>query len=459
VTDPSTPELRRSLGLWALIFYGVGDILGAGIYALVGKVAGVAGAASWAAFAVALFVAGLTALTYAELGGRFPRSAGESFFAQQAFGRPGLALVVGWVVLCSGILSLATVSVAFGGYMSGLVPSLPPKAATAGILLLLGAINVRGMRESSTANVVATMVELTGLLIVIVVGAMFLGGSSEASITRTLSESADVSWTGIAQGAALGFFAFIGFEDMVNVAEEVKDPERNMPRAILTALAVAGILYLLVVIISTSVVSPAELSDSNAPLLAVVQRSTTAVPTELFSLIALFAVANTGLLNFIMGSRLIYGMSRQGLLPEVLGRVHPRRRTPHVAILAVFAVAAPLALSGTLTYLAGTTSLLLLLVFLTVHASLGAIKLRADSPIRTFCAPRWVPLLGAASCLALMPFVPRDSILTAAVIIAFGMMLVAVRRRQERGQAPSSRLRAQASGAESRVETPPSEDR
>ncbi|MBW2629323.1 MAG: amino acid permease, partial [Deltaproteobacteria bacterium] len=329
MTDSTSPQLRRSLGFWALVFYGVGDILGAGIYALVGKVAGVAGSASWAAFAVALLVAGLTALTYAELGGRFPRSAGESFFTEQAFGRRGLALLVGWVVLCSGVLSLATVSVAFGGYMSGLVPGLPSSVTVVGILLLLAAINFRGMRESSTTNIVATMVELTGLLIVIIVGALFLAKEPQAGVSETIAAGSEVSWDRVARGAALSFFAFIGFEDMVNVAEEVKDPERNMPRAILIALCVTGFVYLLVVIVATSVVPAAVLEESEAPLLTVVQHSTDAVPDRLFSLIALFAVANTGLLNFIMGSRLIYGMSRQGLLPSAFGHVHPKRRTPH----------------------------------------------------------------------------------------------------------------------------------
>ena len=427
MTDSQPAQLRRSLGFWALVFYGVGDILGAGIYALVGKVAGVAGSASWAAFGVALVVAGLTALTYAELGGRFPRSAGESFFTEQAFGRPALSLLVGWIVLSSGVLSLATVSVAFGGYMTGLVPGLPPSATVAGILLLLAAINFRGMRESSTTNIIATMVELTGLLIVIVAGALFLGRSPDAGIVQTIEVGRAVGWTEIARGAALGFFAFIGFEDMVNVAEEVKDPERNMPRAILIALCVTGIIYLLVVLVATSVVAPDELGASEAPLLSVVQRATDVVPDRLFTLIALFAVANTGLLNFIMASRLIYGMSRQGLLPTTLGTVHPRRRTPHLAVLTVLAVALALALSGTLTYLAGTTSLLLLLVFFTVNVSLIVIKRRDRSTARTFCAPRWVPLVGALSCLGLMPFVPRSSLLTAGIIVALGGGLVMLR--------------------------------
>ena len=369
------------------------------------------------------------ALTYAELGGRFPRSAGESFFTQQAFGRPGLSLVVGWVVLCSGIVSLATVSVAFSGYMSGLVPSLPSSATVVGILLLLAAINFRGMRESSSTNIIATMVELSGLLIVIVAGALFLGEDDGASVTQTFDASRDIHWTGIARGAALGFFAFIGFEDMVNVAEEVKDPGRNMPRAILTALCVTGMVYLLVVIIATSVVPPGTLAKSDAPLLTVVQTSTRLVPDRIFTVIALFAVANTGLLNFIMGSRLIYGMSRQGLLPSALGQVHPTRRTPHLAILTVLVVALALALSGTLSYLAGTTSLLLLLVFFTVNVSLFAIKRRDRSPIDTFRAPVAIPVVGAATCLALMPFVPLASLLTAGLVVSLGVALVALRRR------------------------------
>jgi amino acid transporter len=281
-------------------------------------------------------------------------------------------------------------------------------------------------------NIIATLVELSGLLIVIVAGALFLGRSADHSVAATVEASAAVSWTGIARGAALGFFAFIGFEDMVNVAEEVKDPGRNMPRAILTALVLTGIVYLAVVIVATSVVAPKTLGSSEAPLLLVVQQSTAAIPGGLFSLIALFAVANTGLLNFIMGSRLIYGMSRQGLLPEPLGRVHAARRTPHWAILAVLGAALVLALSGTLSYLAGTTSLLLLIVFFTVHLSLIVIKRRTDSPIRTFCAPSVVQFLGGISCIALMQFVPRDSLLTAALILALGGAIVVAGLRRAR---------------------------
>jgi len=430
MTSSTRPELRRTLGFGALVIYGVGDILGAGIYALVGKVAGMAGHASWLSFSVALAIAALTALTYAELGGRFPKSAGEAFFAKEAFGREGIALVVGWVVLCSGIVSLATVSVAFGGYMTALFPGVPASVSVVGILALLGAINFRGMRESSATNIVATMVELTGLLVVIVTGSLFLGKNVDASIAMTFERTTETDWTSVARGSALAFFAFVGFEDMVNVAEEVKDPSRNLPRAIVTALLVTGVVYLVIVLVATSVVPPAALSESQAPLLSVVQRSSTGVPDTTFTAIALFAVANTGLLNFIMGSRLIYGMARQGLLPAWLGEIHGARRTPHRAILAVWIVALGLALSGSLTFLAGTTSLLLLLVFLSLHASLLAIKRRQGNPRRTFCVPTAVPVLGVTACLALVPFVPEGSLLTAAVILALGMTIVFARGRQ-----------------------------
>jgi amino acid transporter len=317
--------------------------------------------------------------------------------------------------------------------MSGLAPGLPPWVTVTGILLLLAVINFRGMRESSAINIVATMVELTGLLIVIVVGALFLADAPDMSIRETITASTHISWNAVASGAALSFFAFIGFEDMVNVAEEVKDPERNMPRAILLALVVTGVVYLLVVLVATTIVAPATLAASKAPLLSVVQRATDVVPDRLFTLVALFAVANTGLLNFIMGSRLIYGMSRQGLLPSALGSVHPRRRTPHLAILTVLVVALALALSGTLTYLAGTTSLLLLLVFFTVNLSLVAIKRRDRGALRTFCAPRMIPIAGALTCLALMPFVPRGSLVTAIVILGLGAGLVLLRTRRSAG--------------------------
>jgi amino acid transporter len=429
VTASTQPPLRRSLGFWALVVYGVGDILGAGIYALVGKVAGMAGQASWLSFLMALVVATFTALTYAELGGRFPKSAGESWFAEQAFRSKRFALAVGWVVLCSGVLSLATMSLAFAGYLTGLVPGVPWFYFVIAILVLLAFINFRGIRESSAANIVATTIELAGLLIVIVAGAVYLAKTGAADPAATSVSAPTPTWSNIAQGGALAFFAFIGFEDMVKVAEEVKDPERNMPRAILLSLFVTGIVYLVVVVVATRVVEPSVLAESDAPLLTVVEQAEPRIPTSLFGLIALFAVANTALLNFIMGSRVLYGMARQGLLPSWLGAVHQTRRTPHWAILTILIAALGLALSGSLTYLAGTTSLLLLLVFFTLHLSLVAIKRRNDQPHGTFRVPLAVPIVGAVTCAGLMPFVPRGSMATGVVILALAAALAFVGKR------------------------------
>ncbi len=416
-------KLQRSLGFWALTVYGVGDILGAGIYAMVGKVAGVAGHDAWLSFSVALGVAGLTGLSYAELGSRFPKSGGEAYFTQQAIRRRELPLLVGWLVLCSGVVSLATVSRAFAGYLSAVLPQSHHGIMLLGFLLVLGSINFSGIRQSSLTNMACTVIETSGLLIVIVVSAIFLGG--QAKPPPVVADAEPRSLVAIVQGAALGFFAFIGFEDMVNVAEEVRSPRRNLPAAIVTAMAIAGLLYITVVLLATSVVSPQDLQATDAPLVEVVQRASPAIPTWLFTAIALFAVANTGLANSIMASRLLYGMSTQKLLPAWLGAVHPSTRTPHWAILSVFLVTAVLAFSGTLVYLAGTTSVLLLLVFIAVNTSLFVIKRRDGTPSGVFKVHVGVPLAGALSCLAILPFLPPATLLSGAVIIALGLLLVA----------------------------------
>jgi APA family basic amino acid/polyamine antiporter len=426
-------KLRRTLGLTALISYGVGDILGAGIYALVGKIAGIAGPASWLAFCVALAVAALTALSYAELGSRFPRSGGESFFCQQAFRSSGLALLVGWLVLSSGVVSLATVSRAFSGYAFELIAVAPsPMLELASVflfLVILGGINFRGIQQSSRANIVCTVVEAAGLLFVIAVGIAFLATDVPEPVADESNAVNWPTWMAIGQAAAVAFFAFIGFEDMVNVAEEVRSPKRNIPIAIIAALLIAGTVYIAVVWVATAVVPPAELANSQAPLLEVVRRAAPAVPIWSFTTVALFAVANTGLLNFVMASRLLYGMSQQGLVPDWLGQVHAGTKTPHVSIVIVFVAALALASSGTLVLLAGTTSALLLTVFLSVNLALVAIKRRDPGERGGFRIPIGVPMVAAIASAVLICFVPLKSLLSGAVVIALGVVLVLLRMR------------------------------
>lgn len=427
--EPSRPTLRRTLGLTALTLYGVGDILGAGIYALVGTVVAVAGSAGWMSFGVAMSVATLSGLTYAELIRRYPRSGGEAWFAQQAFGVPSIGMIVGWLVLCSGVVSLATVAHAFSGYLHDILPGIPKPLMQSGFLCVVAGISFRGMRESSAANIAFTLVEGTGLIFVIVVALSFLAGDFRpaAEVQSVIDPGAERSMTGILHGAAIAFFAFVGFEDMVNVAEEVKEPGRHYPIAIVTALVVAGGLYITVCFVATAVVPVQELAGSTTPLLDVVRRAAPWSPEWGFTLVALFAVANTGLLNLIMASRLLYGMSDQQLLPRWFGAVHESRQTPHHAIIAVFAAALLLTLSGSLQRLAETTSAVLLCVFVTVNVSLIAIRLRESDVPKGFHVPLMVPVVGAVSCLGLIAFVELQSIFWALGLLAVGIVAVMIR--------------------------------
>ncbi len=383
--------------------------------------AGAAGDATWLAFGAAMGVALLTALSYAELASRFPRSGGAATFCREAFGAEWLALLVGWLVLCSGTVSMATVSRGFAGYLGLFLPGLPLPVVVVGFLSLLALINFRGIRESSGANILCTAIELSGLLLVAAAGAWFLSRAGTLSVPAAPQP---VPFAPLLQGAALAFFALIGFEDMVNVAEEAHDPEKNLPRAILAAVAVAGGLYVLVSFVAVRVVPPAELAGSPAPLLSVVQRAAPAVPPHLFSAVALFAVSNTALLNFVMGSRLVYGMAQEGLLPRVLGRLHPSRSTPHVAIGVILIAAVALALSGSITLLAGTTSTLLLAVFIAVHAALLRIKRHPESGPAPFTVSAFVPVLGVCSCLGLIAYMPAGSLPGALLLAGIGGIIV-----------------------------------
>ena len=417
-------KLNRRLGLTALVFFGVGDILGAGVYALVGEVAGLAGSLSWLAFLVALVVASFTGLTYAELGGRFPRSGGESHFCHQAFRSQWGARVIGWMVFCSCVLSLSTVSRAFGGYLSVMLTDVPVNATAVSLLVFLAGVNFLGIRISSAANILCTVIETSGLLIVICVGIAFLQDASvDVPETPVVSGESNLNIAAILQAAGLAFFAFIGFEDMVNVAEEAKNPRRDMPRAIIMAALIAGVLYVIVVVVAVLVVDPDKLAASDAPMLLVVQEAAPWMPSWLFAGIALFAVANTGLLNFITASRLLYGMSNDGLLPQFLNKVHPKRKTPHLSVAVVLVTAITLAVSGTLAYLAGTTSVLLLSVFITMNAALVKLKTGPDRITDSFSVPTAIPIIGIVVCLVLLISTPWFEATSGIILVVVGMII------------------------------------
>jgi amino acid transporter len=322
---------------------------------------------------------------------------------------------------------MATLSKAFAGYLNTFAPAIPPWFIVIALFSALAFVNFRGMAESSALNMLCTFLEVTGLLIVILVSAFFLlgGATNVASTAAPVATQPGNIWISVLQGASLAFYAFIGFEDIVNVSEEVKNPERNVPRAILLALSIAGLIYILVSWLATQVLSPSELAASGAPLLDVVKRAQPNFPAVVFTLIALFAVLNTALLNFVTASRLLFGMSREGLLPAWLGKLHARRATPYRTFFVILPIVIGLALSGDLKFLAGTTATLILLMFCLVNLSLLVIKRREDRT-EGFQVPLLIPALALISNLILMAFASRESHTLAASFIGIGLILILV---------------------------------
>jgi basic amino acid/polyamine antiporter, APA family len=399
---PPKATLLRSIGPFQLTLYGLGSMLGSGIYGLIGQAAGQIGNAVWLAFLVAMVAALLTALSYASLGSRYPRAGGAAYVAERAFSMPLLSFVVGLAVVCSGLTSIATQSQVFAvnlGEMLGLT-FLPVWAIAIGFLLIVTGLVLRGIRESMWVNVVCTLIEATGLLLVIAVGVPYWGS---VNLLETPSlPGGDALIVLVIQGAVLTFFAFLGFEDTLNVAEECRDPQRTIPIALISAMLLGALIYVAVAITAVSVVPWQELAAAPAPLAEVIERAAPAIPALIFTGITLFAVGNTALVNYVTGSRMVYGMARQGLLPEALGRVNERTQTPHVATAALLVLLVPLAFFGSIAELASATVLLLLVVFAIVNGALFILQGRIGEARGKFEVPRWVPALGTLVCIILI---------------------------------------------------------
>ena len=394
-------QLKRGLSLWLLVFYGLGNILGAGIYVLVGKVAGSAGLFAPIAFFVASLVAAFTALTYAELVARYPLSAGEAVYVQKGLRLPALSVVVGLLIVLMGSVSAATIARGFIGYLDILI-ELPDAVAITLLVFVLGATAIWGIIESVTIAALVTLIELLGLGLVLAVA-----GDNLFTIPDRLPELLPpldpVIWQGIMLGAFLAFYAFVGFEDMVNVAEEVRNPVRNVPLAILLALGITTLLYAAVSLAAILTVAPEQLAASNAPLATVYEQATGSKPVVL-SIISIFAVVNGALIQIIMSSRILYGMSRQGWLPALFGRVWSKTQTPVASTIAAAATVLVLALWLPLVTLAKSTSFLVLIVFTLMNLSLLRIKLRDPHPEGIRVVPRWVPAGGIIASLGLLLF-------------------------------------------------------
>jgi amino acid transporter len=426
-TEQRSPGLRRAVTGPLLFLFILGDVLGAGVYALVGELGAEAGGAIWLPLLVALGMALLTAASYAELVTKYPKAGGSAVFAQRAYGSPLVSFLVGFSMLAAGVTSAAGLSLAFAGDYLAVFLDLPAVPVALVFLALVAALNMRGIKESLRANVVMTAIELSGLVLVVILGAVVLG-RGDGDPGRVLELPAETSWAAaILGGALIAFYSFVGFETSANLAEEVTDVRRVYPRALFGALLAAGVVYLLVGLVAPAVVAPEDLAASSGPLLEVV-RVAGGIPLEVFSAVALVAVANGALLTMIMASRLTYGMAREGLLPPVLGRVLPGRQTPWVAIVVTTVVAMVLAATGELVDLASTVVLLLLFVFLSTNVAV--LVLRRDRVEHDhFRAWTALPVLAIVTCLVLLTQQEARHWALAGILLAVGLVLHLVTRK------------------------------
>ena len=426
-TGEKDTKLKRSITTLLLFFFIVGDTLGAGIYTLVGGMANDVGGAIWVPLIIALVLALLTAGTYAELITKYPHAGGAARYAERAFHKPYITFLIGFLMLSSGITTSAALANAFAGdYLQELV-SLPTVPVTLAFIVLLVAINLRGVRESLMANVGATVIEMTGLIIIIVVAAIVFGGG-DGDISRVTSFADDVGpMEGAFAATITAFFSFLGFEAAANMAEEVKEPSRAYPRALFGAILTAGVVYLLIALGASIVVPTEQLANSEGPLLEVINASGLNFPGWLFAAIALVAIGNGALLFMVMASRATYGLAEAGLLPRVFGQVAPTRRTPWVAILVIGAVTMGMSFIGDVGTLADTTVLLLVLVF--ISANVSVLVLKKDTVDHDyFKTPSIVSILALLASVALLTQQDMKTWLISGCYIVVGTILFFVAR-------------------------------
>ncbi len=412
--------MRREIGLFAVTSWGVGIILGAGIYVLVGEAAGIAGNSVWLSFIIGAIVASLTGLSYAELSSVFPRDAAEYVYVKIACGCEILSFMVGWLTILTGIISASTVALGFAGYLQGLF-GLPRVLAALILIIGLSYINFLGIKESTRMNILFTLVEAAGLVVFIAIGLGRLGSVN-------LLEAPNGS-SGILSAAALIFFAYLGFEDIVNIAEETKKPEKVIPKALILSILITTFLYVLVALISVSLVDWQTIGLSNAPLAFAASQVLGENAFTLMSVIALFATSNTVLIMLVVGSRMIYGMAKEGAFPRVLSRVDPRKETPRPAILVTMFVSTVFLFMGDLELVAALTSFGAFITFAFVNISLIYIRYRREKLERPFRAPLNIgkfPItgfLGLLTCLFLVSQFNTTVILSGSIFLFAGIVL------------------------------------
>lgn len=407
-------QLKKSLSLLEVIVYGVGIILGAGIYALIGEAAGIAGNMVWLSFVVAAIIASFSALSYAELSSLFPKCAAEYVYTKRATKSNFLAFAVGYIALLAAIITATAVAVGFGGYLQGLT-GIPIIIGASVLLLLLSFLNWFGLKESAKFNLISTAIEVGGLVLIIILG-FHLIGSVDLLEFPVASTNPGELFAPIFAAAAIIFFAFLGFEDLANISEETKNAKRNIPIGLLTAVAITTVIYILVAVVAVSAVPYAELGNTTEPLALVASAlggNFGAYSGTLLSIIALFATANTVLIILIVSSRIMFGMARDKSLPKMLSRLDKKRGTPIIAIMLVLIVTILLLLVGSLsegilTTLAKLTAFGILIVFFSVNMSLIILRFTEPKIERAFKVPLSIgklpiiPSLGMLFCIFML---------------------------------------------------------
>jgi len=415
-------ELKRELGLFEVTISGIGIILGAGIYALIGKAAGLAGNSVWLSFAIAALIAVFTGLSYAELSSIFPRASAEYEYTCHAFGKR-LAFVVGWLIIFSGVIGASTVALGFGGYFDALT-GVPVLTSAVLLIFVLSLVLLWGIKISAWFAIVFTLIETAGLLIVIYIGLPSLGTVDYFEMPHGLS--------GIFEAAALIFFAYMGFEEMVKLSEETRNPERNIPLALVFALAITIVLYMLVALCVVSVVSWETLAASEAPFAEVAAEALGPDAFVVISAIALFATANTVLLMLLAASRIAYGMAESSAMPDFLARVHPKRRTPWTAIVVVMLLSIAFVFSGDIAFVASANDFILFSTFVVINGGLIALR-RSDPdrprPFRVPLSIGWLPVLpvlGILTCIFLIVHLETAAIFLGSALAVIGGLLAFV---------------------------------
>ncbi len=412
-------ELKCELGLLEVTLSGIGIILGAGIYALIGKAAALAGNSVWLSFAIASLIAIFTGLSYAELSSMFPKASAEHEYVRNAFGKK-LAFVIGWLIILSGVIGAATVALGFGGYFNAFfkVPVIPSAIV---LIVALSFLLFYGIKETTRFVIIATLIETAGLVIVIFIGLPYLGKVDYFEMPY--------GWTGVFQASALVFFAYTGFESIVKLSEETKSPEKTIPKGLILAIIVSIFLYITVAVSAVSVMGWERLSTSDAPFADLAFLAFGNNAFILLTAIALFATANTVLMMMLGSSRIIYGMADSMTLPAILASVHRSRRTPWTAILVTMAVAILFIFAGDIAFVANVDNFTLFVTFFIINAALIFLRYKEPGMNRPFRVPLnagkfpILPFLGILACVFMLAQLEGKVILTGVMLVVIGWIV------------------------------------